>query len=150
MPFTFEERNQDLFTMDKSYVLAHCVSTDCALGAGIAKEFRNRIPEMPDALQKFNPKVGEVILFPTRGGRKVANLFTKELYYHKPTYESLTISLIVLRRQVWETGITKIAIPQLGCGLDKLKWSKVKDIIQEVFKDEDLEIIMCYKDKKQP
>lgn len=146
MALTFEERKQDLFTMDKSYVLAHCVSTDCALGAGIAKEFRKRIPEMPDALKKYSPKVGEAILFPTRGGRTVANLFTKEKYNHKPTYESLSISLIVFRRQVWDKDIKKIAMPQIGCGLDKLEWNRVRELIKEIFKEEDIEIVICSKD----
>ena len=32
---------KDLFTMPDDYALAHCISADFALGAGIAKKFRN-------------------------------------------------------------------------------------------------------------
>jgi len=39
-----------------------------------------------------------------------------------------------------------LAIPLLGCGLDKLKWEKVSKMIQEVFQDDDLTIIVCIKD----
>lgn len=31
-------------------------------------------------------------------------------------------------------------MPKIGCGLDRLEWNKVKDIIGEVFKDIDVGI----------
>ena len=38
------EKKGNLFELDKKYALAHCISQDCAMGAGIAvafdKEFR--------------------------------------------------------------------------------------------------------------
>lgn len=139
----FSERKQDLFTMEKHFVLAHCVSTDCALGAGIAQEFRNRIPEMPDILLEMNPKIGDTIRFHTRGGRIVVNLFTKERCFHKPTKLALITSLFVFRNVIREQGYTHVAMPKIGCGLDKLKWTEVRDMIHEVFKDDDLEIVIC-------
>lgn len=142
----FSERNQDLFTMGKEYVLAHCVSNDCKLGAGIALEFRKRIPEMPDVLKTFNPKTGDAIRFHTRGGRIVMNLFTKDKYFQKPDLYSLTTSLFVLRRTVREQGYTHIAMPKIGCGLDKLDWNEVREMIQYVFKEDDIEIVICHQD----
>lgn len=41
--------------------------------------------------------------------------------------------------------IHKIAMPTIGCGLDRLQWDKVSEIIKEVFKDSDLEILVCKK-----
>ena len=40
--------------------------------------------------------------------------------------------------------IKKLAMPIIGCGLDKLEWSKVKDLIIQVFKNMDIEILICY------
>lgn len=37
-----------------------------------------------------------------------------------------------------------LAMPKIGCGLDRLQWGKVKEIICEVFKDMDVEILVCY------
>ena len=37
-----------------------------------------------------------------------------------------------------------IAMPKIGCGLDRLQWDKVKEIIINTFKDIDLEILVCY------
>ena len=37
----------------------------------------------------------------------------------------------------------KIAMPVIGCGLDRLEWSKVSEIIKEVFECTDIEILVC-------
>ena len=39
--------------------------------------------------------------------------------------------------------ITKLAMPKIGCGLDRLQWDKVYDIICDVFKDTDVDILIC-------
>ena len=44
-----------------------------------------------------------------------------------------------------KNGINKIAMPMIGCGLDKLNWDKVSQIIKETFKDTDIEILVCKK-----
>lgn len=38
----YQEIKKDLFTVDDKYYLAHCISSDCKLGAGIAVEFQKR------------------------------------------------------------------------------------------------------------
>lgn len=40
---TYKEEKRDLFRVDTDYYLAHCISADFALGAGIAKEFNTGI-----------------------------------------------------------------------------------------------------------
>ena len=46
-----------LFSAERpKFAFAHCVSTDCAMGAGIAKEFRNRYKDMPATCKQFSPK----------------------------------------------------------------------------------------------
>lgn len=36
-------------------------------------------------------------------------------------------------------------MPKIGCGLDKLKWNKVKEILFLMyFKNIDVEILVCY------
>ncbi len=48
-------------------------------------------------------------------------------------------------RDMIEFNKTKyLAMPKIGCGLDKLQWSKVREIICDVFKDVDIEILVCY------
>jgi O-acetyl-ADP-ribose deacetylase (regulator of RNase III) len=40
-------------------------------------------------------------------------------------------------------GINKVAMPIIGCGLDRLQWNKVSEIIKDIFKDTDIEILVC-------
>ena len=40
--------------------------------------------------------------------------------------------------------IKKLVMPKIGCGLDRLSWDKVEPMIQEIFKDLDIEIVVCY------
>jgi hypothetical protein len=37
----------------------------------------------------------------------------------------------------------RIAMPLIGCGLDGLQWGTVNGIIKAVFKDMDVEILVC-------
>ena len=48
-----------------------------------------------------------------------------------------------MRDQCENLNITKLAMPKIGSGLDRLDWEKVKEIIQDVFDDSDIEILIC-------
>lgn len=140
-----KEEIRDLFTVPQGYYLAHCISGDYALGAGIAKQFvdiynmrfklHKKFP-IPDGAKFANVEKALLI-------DNVFNLVTKDRVYHKPTYDSLYETLVDMRTQCEELNITKLAMPHIGCGLDKLDWSIVKDIIEEVFEDSDIEILIC-------
>ena len=49
----------------------------------------------------------------------------------------------MMKEQLDFLGATKLAMPKIGCGLDKLSWSQVYDIICEVFEDMDIDIVIC-------
>jgi hypothetical protein len=133
--------NKDLFTVPQGYYLAHCISADFALGAGIAKTF-DKVYNMRFKLFRdydgYEYDGGDVLLIDN-----VFNLVTKPKCYHKPTYESLRESLEVMKRIMDLGAITKLAMPKIGCGLDRLSWDEVYDIICEVFEDTDVEILVC-------
>lgn len=135
-------RKGDLFTMPREYCLAHCISADFALGAGIAKQFdriyqmrfklNNRYEDIPQ-----KERIGKTYLVDN-----VFNLVTKEWYYNKPTYETLICCLKQMKTRITQLNITKLAIPKIGCGLDKLQWNVVEQIIKGVFTDTDIEIVV--------
>lgn len=139
MTITTEKR--DLFTMPHGYYFAHCISSDFALGAGIAKTF-DSVYNMRFKLFKNYPDYkyngGDALLI-----ANVFNLVTKPKYWHKPTYDSLREALEMMKEQMDFVGATKLAMPKIGCGLDKLSWNQVYDIICEVFEDTDIEIVIC-------
>lgn len=139
MTITTEKR--DLFTMPQGYYLAHCISADFTLGAGIAKTFDSVYNMRFKLFRNYDN-------YEYRGGDalpvdNVFNLVTKPKCYHKPTYESLRTALEIMREQMDFLDITKLAMPKIGCGLDKLSWDKVYEIICEVFEDTDVEIVIC-------
>ncbi len=72
--------------------------------------------------------------------RYVFYLVTKERYFYKPTMSSLESSLRAMRDLCIEKNIHQLAMPRIGCGLDKLNWDKVSELIQSVFQDDDIEI----------
>ena len=139
MTITIE--NKDLFTMPQGYYLAHCISADFTLGAGIAKAF-DSVYNMRFKLFKNYPDYeyhsGDALLI-----NNTFNLVTKQKYWHKPTYESLREALEMMKEQLDFIGATKLAMPWIGCGLDKLQKDNVYDIICEVFEDMDVEIVIC-------
>ena len=91
--FKFSEIEGDLFTSKDS--LAHCVSTDLKMSAGIAKEFRYRF-ERVEELKRQHRKVGEVAVLRFRD-RFIYYLITKEFYYKKPSLSTLKRSLEQVR-----------------------------------------------------
>lgn len=133
--------NKDLFTVPQGYYLAHCISADFALGAGIAKKF-DEVYNMRYKLFRnydyYDFIGGEALMVDN-----VFNLVTKSQCYDKPTYSALREALEDMRDQMNACDITKLAMPKIGCGLDRLQWDKVYDIICDVFKDIDVDILIC-------
>lgn len=151
---TIREEQRDLFTVPTDYILVHCISVDFAMGTGIAKEFARRGIKA-QLIENYHgmTKVGDCAVTATTGWRLEFNLITKEKYWQKLTYGSLKTALInakLYSLMVSDKGVkkpkpVKLAMPRIGCGLDRLQWDKVKAIIEEVFADTDVEILICVK-----
>lgn len=142
-----EERKMNLFDLEnQGYLFVHCISMDLALGAGIAKTFRDKYDMKKKLFQfkKQNPsyfidfKYGFCVTI-----NNVANLITKKYYYNKPTMKTMEESLISLKKYCIIHNVNKIAMPKIGCGLDRLDWSEVLYLIQKIFSDLNIEIIVC-------
>ncbi len=121
----------DLFMSQTS--LAHCVSADLKMGAGIAKIFRDKFGGIDELLSQ-EPQVGKA-LYLKNENHYIFYLVTKEKYWQKPTYKSLEASLISLNKILESVNIKDISIPLIGCGLDKLKWDKVKVIVAKILEN---------------
>ena len=131
----------DVFNHKDCYY-AHCISRDYALGAGIAVEFDKRY-DMRNRLLKLAEEKPETLDEKCIEVENVFNLITKEKYWQKPSYNSLEESLLEMKEKLSKNK-KKLVIPKIGCGLDRLSWDKVEPMIQEIFKDLDIEIVVCY------
>ena len=152
----YQEAQGDLFNVPSQYYLAHCISSDFAMGAGIAKQFASMgVKEwlkFTCSSVKWNGQ--GYCLYTSACDKKdryagVFNLVTKEKYFLKPTYIALQQSLENLR-DVYLPVLSKnnetinIAMPEIGCGLDKLEWSRVSSIIKDVFCKSNVNILIVH------
>lgn len=142
----YKEEHRDLFSVNfKDYTPAHCISLDCKMGAGIAVPMKKKfklsglINVVKD--NQWAIKVGSAVYH-----NGVYNLITKKKYYGKPTYDTLRQSLVSMLVHMDQHDIYRIVMPKIGSGLDKLSWSRVREIIHDVFENfEEAEILVCYK-----
>ena len=130
-------------------IYVHCISSDFALGAGIAKTFRNKFPIFIHQKQRMIHEfslVSRFGLFPVMtDGYTIINLVTKKNYWDKPTYNFLETSLKSLRKYLIKyPQIKRVLMPRIGCGLDRLSWDKVRNMIKTIFQDVDVEIVVFY------
>lgn len=155
---SYVEKQCDLFEEygeREDVYFAHCISADCAMGAGIAVQFVDWFKREYDLnLRSFC--IGEGANEGTCiRADKLFNLVTKEYYWGKPTYSSLERALKCMAKTYMQNYIidsmdgteaetTTIVMPRIGCGLDQLEWTKVRNIIFQVFKYVPVNIVVCY------
>ena len=140
--FTINEINGDLFTSPDTSSLAHCVSKDLAMGAGIARIFKSKFQRV-DELYTQNVQIGGVGVLKDNN-RYIYYLVSKDRYWQKPSYNNLKKTLINMKEHCINNKVKNLCIPRIGCGLDRLKWVNVKEIIEDVFKDISINITVYY------
>lgn len=168
-----KEIYEDVTKMLPEYVTAQCISNDCAMGAGVVLAFRRVFPGLKAASMNYMEiakndaskltENGPTSMFKNDRGvyapyrhkdeeiGVVYNMFTKDRYWQKAgkgiSYEdylnNLKESLQYVKSAMMQNNETKLAMPKIGCGLDRCKWEDVKRIICEVFEDTDFEIVIC-------
>ena len=121
---------------------AHGCNCKGAMGAGIAKGFSQRYPDMCKEHRrrcKTQPrefKLGDSFLWKEDDKPWVFNLGTQEHYWRcRASYQAIEQALKSMKHQANEQGIRSIAIPRIGAGYGGLSWNRVKSIIEHVFND---------------
>lgn len=144
----YKEIKGNLFNA-KNTTYVHCISQDCALGAGIAKTFNHKYITLRNDLKEIIKKYKlnypcAIYIKYVDCNESIMNMITKDKCYHKPTKEDFRESLGYVKDQCIERDIKRISMPKIGCGLDKLKWNEVREMIKEEFKDLDILIEVYY------
>ena len=143
----YKEIEGDLFS--SKGCLAHCVSAEFHMGVGVAKQVKTRYPTTypKDVNHKRQPVFAQWI----EGERRyVYHLVTKQRYFEKPTYESVKTSLRQMRTHAEWSGVHRISLPRIGCGLDQLNWSEMRSLIEDVFKGSDVDITVYVCPQQNP
>ena len=129
------EKDMDIVNVPQGYTLAVAFSTD-----------RNwiRLPGLIDEAFNINDrdeneyKVGDV--------GKIDNLymlFVKESSYDAPIWSALEKSLNKLAKKVEKKNIKNLAMPKICCGKNGFDWEEVECLIEEIFCDVDVNIMIC-------
>lgn len=136
--FSYSLIKGDLFTSPESSSLCHCISRDLAMGKGIAVTFKKQFGGL-NTLKKQQLSVGECGIL-LRQNRYIYYLITKKKYFNKPSYGSIAKTLEYMKNHAVLNDVKHISMPKIGCGLDKLQWNRVEQIIKDVFAKTDIRI----------
>src|SRR5579863_1959322 len=137
MPFS--ERHGDLFAATDMDALAHGVNCRGVMGAGIAKGFKARWPEM---FAHYRTNCEARALFPgvclsipaNRGSDAmwICNLATQDR--PGPDAKLRYIAGAMAEMMEWAEdsggGIRRIGMPRIGCGIGGLEWVEVRMIVE--------------------
>ena len=131
----------DILSLDsKEFYIAHGVSGDFTLGAGLAKKINDKYDMTKKLEENYifeSGKYGAYLI------DNVFNLVLKDTYKDRATYNGLQSALDDLKLSLHYMNVKRIAIPRIGCGKDKLDWNIVQAMFHDTFKDMDIEIIVC-------
>ena len=146
-PHNYQERNGNLFQATES--IAHCVSADFKMSAGLARKIRRKYPtEYPSDIDPMFQQLWPQWLPDEQ--RYIYHLVTKKKFYNKPTYSALRASLAQMRCHAENNGINRISMPCIGSDLDQLEWTIVRKIIQETFQTSSIVITVYTQEPELP
>ncbi len=121
---------------------AHGCNCQGSMGAGIAKGFKERYPDMFEvyrAMCQAEPRqfnLGDSFLWKAEDKPWVFNLGTQERYWRaRASYEAIETALSKMKQQANDNNLQTIAIPRIGTGYGGLSWKRLKVIIERVFAD---------------
>uniref|UniRef100_A0A4W5L3S5 O-acyl-ADP-ribose deacylase 1 n=1 Tax=Hucho hucho TaxID=62062 RepID=A0A4W5L3S5_9TELE len=117
----------DLFSGPEDEALAHCISKDCYMGAGITVMFKKMFDGVAE-LKEHKKVPGQCAVL--KGHKRFFHSTNK---HFKPTYDSLRQSFEDMTSHCLKNGVTAISMSRIGCGLDRLSWDKVEKMLEKVF-----------------
>ena len=142
---------KDLFEVEAD-VLVNPVNCVGVMGAGVARQFRERYPRMymayRIACKKGQVRIGKPMIW-IEGNRLILNLPTKEHWREPSQYRFIEKGLEWIRENidtmesVLGRKIKVIAMPWIGCGLGGLKKDRVYELIKEYLEGLECRVMIC-------
>lgn len=119
------------------FMYVQCASADLRLGAGIARDFNREFNVRPTLRKTYGTPVP---MYTTCRSYHVYTMITKKSFWMKPSLHDMHEALKMLRAMCEQDNVQILAMPRIGCGLDRLRWLDVYDRILDVFDDMDIDI----------
>ena len=127
--------------LSRAQAIVHGVAPNDGHNQGLAHALRENWPAMYKDFRHFcqttHPKAGEMWVWGSAEGRRVASLFTQDAAYDhgaKPgraSAENLNHALKALRKWVEAEGVTSLALPRLATGVGGMNWDEVRPLIEK-------------------
>ncbi len=125
------------------------------MGAGLAKQFRNKYPNMfkhySDACRRGVLAPGRLLIYDRETFDPpfyIINFPTKNDWRQPSKLEYIESGLIALVRILKPMGVNSISVPKLGCGLGELDWEDVNSLIKKYLSDVDCQVMVYAEDTK--
>ena len=123
--------------------IGHCISADTRLSKGFADFLSHRISGLISTCRKARLFMGQVYPFwDSTGKRYIYNLVTKERFCDMPNLSTLSKTLEATKIHASTNGVSTIAIPKLGCGLDQMNWQEVGKLLHDIFAYADVQNVV--------
>ena len=104
------------------------------MSKGFAELLSQQVLGLRDTCRRTKLLTGQTFPFWDRvGNRYIYNLVTKTNLSEKPTRPSLSLILEEMKSHARLYGISTIAIPKIGCGLDQMNWQEVVKLLRDLF-----------------
>ena len=123
--------------------IGHCNSADAKMRRGFADFLSHHISDLRPTCKKARLLKGQVFPFwDSLNRRYIYNIVTKDKFSDKPGLPTLLSTLEAMKSHASMYGISTVAIPQIGCGLDKMNWQDVVKLLRDVFAYSDIHIVV--------
>ena len=121
----------------------HCISADARMSKEFADFLSHRIPGLRPICRKARLFMGQVYPFwDSTGKHYIYNLVNKERFCDKTNLTTLSKTLEARKIHASKNGVSTIAIPKLGCGLDQMNWQEVVKLLRDIFAYADVQIVV--------
>ena len=120
--------------LQQPHSIGHCISADAKMSKGFADLLSQRFPGLREACRRTNLLTGQTFPFwDQTGNRYIYNLITRTKYSEKPNLPTLSLTLEEMKSHARLYGISTIAVPKIGCGLDRMNWQQVLKLLRDIF-----------------
>ena len=111
-------------------------------GAGLARQASIAFPKWHWDYMRWCNSTDWGIHYFEDEGKIVYSFVTKQHWRNRSNKHIIESGLEMLRLSLIGNNIKSVAIPKLGCGLGRMRWSTVKPLILEALKDLDIDVVI--------
>ena len=123
--------------------IGHCIFADAQMSKGFAQFLSERVPRLKRTCKRAHLLKDQVFPFRDSSSRRyIYNLVTKEKYSDEPDLQTLATTLQNMQAHATMHGVSTIAIPKIGCGLDQMNWQDVVKLLRDIFAYSDIQIVV--------